>query len=101
MPSDSEPIQLDCTLVASADQLSSDVNSEAVILDLKSGIYFGLNQVGARVWELLQEPRTVAEIRDQLLDAFDVEPQRCERELLDLLEHLRAERLVEVRHGAA
>src|SRR5690349_9188119 len=101
MPSDSEPIELDSTLVASPDQLSSDVNSEAVILGLKSGVYFGLNRVGATVWDLLQEPRKVAEIRDRLLDEFDVEPQRCERELLDLLEHLRVERLVEVRHGAA
>ena len=100
MPSP-ESITLDSTLVAAPDQLSSDVNSEAVILDLKSGVYFGLNHVGARVWELLQQPRKVAEIRDQLLEAFDVEPQRCERELLDLLEHLHSERLVEVRHGAA
>jgi hypothetical protein len=67
-----------------------------VILNLNSGVYFGLNPVGARVWELLQEPRTVADVCATVRGEFDVEPERCERELMDLLEQMRTEGLVDV-----
>jgi hypothetical protein len=88
-------------VVASKDQVSSGVGSDAVILDLKGGAYHGLNATGARIWTLLATPKTVGEIRDIILREYDVEPQRCERDLLGLLDLLAAKGLVEVRAAAA
>jgi hypothetical protein len=85
------------TVVAPKDQVSSDLGGEVAILDLKAGVYYGLDAVGARIWSLIQEPRTVNEIRDILLEEYDVEPERCERDLLALLRRLADEGLVEVR----
>ena len=85
------------TVVAAEDQVSSDLGGEVAILDLKAGVYYGLDAVGARIWSLIQEPRTVNEIRDILLEEYDVEPERCERDLLALLRRLADEGLVEVR----
>ena len=56
-----------------------------------------MNPVGARVWALLQQPRPVREIRDALLTEYDVDRDRCERDLLALLHALAAERLIEAR----
>jgi hypothetical protein len=78
------------------DQVSSDLGGEAVILGLTSGVYYGLDTVGTFVWNLLQEPRTIASLRDAILEEYDVEPDRCEQDLLALLERLRDENLVEV-----
>ena len=80
--------------VAAPDQVSSDLDGDAVILNLNSGVYFGLNPVGARVWELLQEPRTVDEICGTVRQEFEVEPDRCRRDLINLLEQMRNEGLV-------
>jgi hypothetical protein len=85
------------TVVAAKDQVSSDLGGEVAILDLKAGVYYGLDAVGARIWSLIEEPRTVNEIRDILLEEYDVEPERCERDLLALLRRLADEGLVEVR----
>jgi len=85
------------TVVAPKDQVSSDLGGEVAILDLKAGVYYGLDAVGARIWSLIQVPRTVNEIRDILLEEYDVEPERCERDLLVLLRRLADEGLVEVR----
>jgi hypothetical protein len=85
------------TVVAAKDQVSSDLRGEVAILDLKAGVYYGLDAVGARIWSLIEEPRTVNEIRDILLEEYDVEPERCERDLLALLRRLADEGLVEVR----
>ena len=80
--------------VAAPDQVSSDLDGDAVILNLNSGVYFGLNPVGARVWELLQEPRTVDEICGTVRQEFEVELDRCRRDLINLLEQMRNEGLV-------
>ena len=56
------------TIVAAKEQVSCSMAEEAVVLDLKAGVYYGLNEVGARVWSLVQEPRNVSEIRDAILE---------------------------------
>jgi hypothetical protein len=83
-------------VVAAKDQVSSDLGGEVVILNVKSGIYYGLDPAGARVWNLIQKPQSVAEVREALLREYDVEPSRFETDLMALLEKLLAEGLVEV-----
>jgi hypothetical protein len=82
---------------AAPDQVSCELAGEAAILNLKTGAYFGLDPVGARIWSLLTEPRTVAGIRDAIVEDYEVEPERCERDLLALLEKLADAGLVDLR----
>lgn len=89
------------TVVALKDHVSADLAGEAVILNLKSGVYYGLNPVGARIWQLIQSPKAVTTIRDTLLEEYEVEPDCCDRDLLELLRELAAVGLVEVKHEAS
>ncbi len=84
-------------VVAARGQIACDLAGEVAILDVKSGIYYCLNAVGARIWNLIHEPRTVNEVRDTLLEEYVVEPYRCESDLLALLQELAAKRLIEVK----
>lgn len=79
------------------DQVSADLGDESVILAQESGVYFGLEGVGSRMWSLLQDPISVAELRDAILEDYDVEANRCERDLLSVLEELAANGLIETR----
>jgi hypothetical protein len=85
------------TIVAAGDLLASSFGAEQVILSLKDGVYYGLEDVGARIWELLQRPIAVSGIRDALVAEYDVEPERCARDLEALLDALAARGLIEVR----
>ena len=87
-------------VVAAKDQVSCDLAGEAAILNIKSGVYYGLDPVGARIWNLMQEPREVAEIQKAITDEYDVEPDRCARDLASLLEKLLAEGLIEVKNAS-
>jgi hypothetical protein len=89
-------ISLDFTVVVSGNQVSSELGEEVAILDLKAGMYYGLDSVGARVWELIQRPKSIREIWNVLLEEYEVDPERCERDLLALLQRLVDEGLVEV-----
>ena len=86
-------------VVAVRGQISCDLEGEAVILHLDEGVYYGLNEVGAKVWTLLQTPRTVSTIRDALMQHYDVQPDDCTRDLLDLLNRLMDWKLIELRNG--
>lgn len=90
-------ISTDSMVVAAKDQVSSDLGEEAVILDVASGTYYGLDAVGLRVWDLVQEPRRVADIVTAIVAEYDVDRDRCEQDVLLLLNGLAAKGLVQVR----
>lgn len=93
----SEPALSAATRVAAArEQLSCVVEGEVVILNLADDVYYGLEGVGARVWALLEEPRTVAELRDAVSAEYEVDAATAEQDILDLLHDLVRRRLVEV-----
>jgi hypothetical protein len=86
---------------AARSQVSTVLDGEAVLLELNRGVYFGLNKVGTVVWQLVQEPRTVASIRDAVCEEYGVSPDRCLSDVSGLLERMRDEGLVEVVDGPA
>ncbi len=78
----------------SEDILFKELDEEAVILDLSRGIYFGLDPVGRRVWELLVEHNVIGDVIDSLVEEFDVERERAERDVLALVSTLLEKGLV-------
>jgi hypothetical protein len=72
------------------------MDEDAVLLDLKDGEYYELNSVAARVWDLVSEPRTVAEILKIILDEFEVDEGECRGDIFGLLEELADKGLVGV-----
>ena len=81
---------------AAREQVSSGIGDDTVILELRAGVYYGLDGVGTRVWELLREPRTVSEIRDRMVAEFDVDDDRARDDLLVFLAEMADSGLVEV-----
>ena len=71
------------------------VGSEMVLLDYDRGIYYGLNPVGARVWQLLGDGSTVDQIIDRLTDEYDVARATLEADVTALLRDLEAKELVD------
>jgi hypothetical protein len=88
-------------LVVSKDQMASDVAGETVILGLTAGRYYGLDAVGARVWQIIQTPTSFSDVRRTIVSEYDVEPERCEADLLALLQKMADAGLVEIRSAGA
>ncbi len=89
-------ITLESRVVATRDQVSSRVEEDEVILNLREGAYYGLDAVGARAWRLIQEPRRVGEVCEAIEREYDVTPERCRRDVIALLGRLAASGLVEI-----
>ena len=95
MPEKSK-IDLQSVVVVTKQQLASSIGAETVILGLETGRYYGVDSVGARVWQIIQEPSRVADIRDVIVAEYDVDPRVCETDLLALLGQMAAGKLIEV-----
>jgi len=77
-----------------AQVMARQVGEETVILDLASGTYFGLDPVGARIWQLLTEGKTLAEVCAAMLAEYEVSREDIERDVLKLAEDLHAKQLI-------
>ena len=83
-------------VVASKDQVSCELAGEAAILNLKNSSYYGLDPVGARIWNLIQQRSTISAVRDAIVAEFDVDAARCMQDVIELVEDLAREGLVEI-----
>lgn len=74
------------------------LQDELVLLNLHTGVYFGLNAVGARIWHLLQahQQAPLKNVLDSLVDEYDVPSDRCTGDLLKLVARLEENRLLEI-----
>jgi hypothetical protein len=85
------------SLAIRPDVVFRQLDEEAVLLDLKSGKYFGLNEVGARIWQLVTDARPLADILDTLDQEYASERSVLERDLLELAGELCTRGLVDVK----
>jgi hypothetical protein len=92
-------INQNTTVVAAEDLSVAYIDDEAVLLDIQSGNYFGLNPVGVRIMNLIVQPRLVREICEALSQEYDVAPGQLESDVLVFLESMAAHELVEIKDG--
>jgi hypothetical protein len=83
----------DCVLVPK-DVLARHVGEEAVILHLATGTYYSLDAIGARIWPLLEQGKTLAEVCTVISDEYEVPADELERDVLDLVGTLASHGLV-------
>ncbi len=95
-----EPIHPDSLPILCKDLLHCHLGGDAAILDPRTGIYYGLNRVGARIWDHIAGQKTVAQIERDLIEEFDVEPAVCSGDLSRFLKRMADSDLVRIEHAA-
>ena len=89
-------VTLQTRIVASPDVVHRELDGEAVLLNLETGRYFGLDEVGTRVWSCLGEAIDLERIHRALLDEYDVAADRLAADLIGLVAELADQGLVHV-----
>jgi hypothetical protein len=87
----------DARVRRSREVLHRDLQGEAVLVDLGSGKFFGLDEVGTRVWDGMESETTVDALVDRVVAEFEVSRPRAEKDLHALLRDLARRGLVKVR----
>jgi hypothetical protein len=89
-------MRLTDTVTVPAQVMTRTVDEEVVILDLATGTYFGLDPVGARMWELMAEGKTLGEICERMLQEYEVTREKLEGDTLRLAEELKDRGLIQI-----
>ena len=79
-----------------ADLVTAQIEESLVILSMAADRYVALNSVGQRIWQLVQEPTTVAEIIRELQVDYVGDPERIEADVMNFLDQLREDRVIEI-----
>lgn len=88
-------------LVRTDEYISTRLDGEEVILHKGSEKYFGLNEVGTRLWEFLEEPQTVDELVATIREEFDVSEEQSRKDVESFIDDLETADLIEVSDGSS
>ena len=89
-------VTLESRITIPKDVVFREIAGEAVILNLETGKYFGLDQVGTRMWQLLAEHKQVEPALNDLTTEYDTTRDQLQHDLLELVDNLAAHQLIEI-----
>jgi adenine specific DNA methylase Mod len=89
-------LSIDSIVVVADTVVSCDLDTEAAILNLKDGVYYGLDPIGAKIWNLIQKPIVLNKVIEKILKEYDVDKERCKNDIFELVEELLENGLVKV-----
>jgi len=78
------------------DVLFREIAGEAVILNLQTGKYFGLDEVGTRMWQLLAQHNQIAPALNELTEEYDTTKDQLEHDMLELVDKLASQQLLKI-----
>lgn len=95
------PIGLETVVARNEEPVAVEVDRTVVMMSVDQGMYFGLEGTGPRIWALLEQPRSVQQLCDELMKEFDIDAEACRIEVCNFLEELRRAQLVRIHDKAA
>ena len=89
------------TITRSPNHVATDMAGETVVLDMKSGMYYGMDGVAGLIWNLLETPQTLEDIHKAVLAEYEIDQESCERDVATFVSALQSAGLIEVTHENA
>ena len=89
-------ISINTNIVVADEVVSCDLDGEAAILNLKDGVYYGLDPIGAKIWNLIQNPMILSDVVEKIWEEYDVKKDECTDDIFELIEKLLNNGLVKV-----
>lgn len=74
----------------------TDIDGEKVMMDLDKGEYFMMNEVGSRIWDIIDKPIKVNKLIEILLEEYEVKYEECEEAVIGFLEKLNCTELINI-----
>ncbi|RYG88471.1 MAG: PqqD family protein [Alphaproteobacteria bacterium] len=89
-----DPERLSEIWVRTEGLITASMDGETLMLDAETGVYYGLDPVGARIWEYLASPVTIPDLVRRLEELYEVDTERCIREVANLIEQLSVRKMI-------
>jgi hypothetical protein len=93
---DQATLTMDVMIAQGEGQVSTVVDEKAVIMSVDNGKYYNLDDIGSRIWALIETPTPVGAVCDQMVQEFEVERATCEGDVLVLINRLLENNLIRI-----
>lgn len=87
-------IELHHIFTQSENQVSAEINGETVMMSVEQGSYFGLDAIGSRIWNLMEQPISLQDMIDTLVEEYDVSEVNCKNDVVKFVAELNSRGLV-------
>jgi hypothetical protein len=87
-------ITKESTVIRNNEVFASEIDNEVVMMHIQTGKYYGLDDIGSRIWEMMEAKIRVEDLIQQLLEEYEVSEEECTRDVLELLENLQTNDLI-------
>ena len=84
----SSKVNLESNLVVPPQVMSRLVGDETILMDLSSGIYFGLDGVGKRIWETINDGHNLGEVAAVISSEYEVDEDRAQNDVIEFVGEL-------------
>ncbi|WP_232282922.1 lasso peptide biosynthesis PqqD family chaperone [Pedobacter sp. BAL39] len=74
--------------------MATAIDGEFVMMSIETGKYYGLNNIGSRIWELIEKKSDVTSICHQLTEEYNVIEDECNQQVIELLEQMKAQNII-------
>lgn len=71
------PLELSQKVTRHEDMISAEIGGEAVMMSIEKGAYFGLNPIATRIWDLIEQPQSIAGLIAVITEEYDVSEEQC------------------------
>lgn len=89
-------IKHDDVISQAAGFLASDMDGDKVMMSIESGKYFNLGEIGGRIWELIEQPKTIEQVVDALMLEYEIDKEQCETQVGAFIQSLYDNELIVV-----
>ncbi len=90
------PITNKSIVTQATDLVMSEVDDEIMLMSVDSGKYYGMDEVGSRIWQLIRHPIAISDLCEMLADEFEVDDLTCQQDVLAFLNELSSEGLIKI-----
>ncbi len=87
---------LNAKIVQNKEIDASDIDGDKVMMNLERGMYFSLNSVGSRIWDIIENPTTTDDIVKVLLNEYDIAEEECKEAVVSFLKGLEVNGLITI-----
>jgi hypothetical protein len=91
---DQASLTMDLVIAQGEGQVSTVVDGKAVLMSVDNGKYYNMDEIGTRIWTLIETPTAVSAVCDQLVEEFEVDRATCQGDVLVLLNKLLENNLI-------
>lgn len=78
-------IELSQKIIRHNDMLSAEIGGEAIMMSIEKGAYFGLNPIATRIWDLIDQPKSIAELIEVISTEYEVSDEQCSADVQEFV----------------